>query len=90
MQLWHATRNLETLLADGWVRPFRLPHVYAFTSREAAVHYKHEFGYKAVVELVYNGEPILDRWSPSYANGASVVRLQGPIRVNVQVGGIFD
>lgn len=83
MKLWHATRALEAVLADGWVRPMRMPYAYAFTTKEAAELYAAEFGYDAVLEVeVEDGVGnIVGRWSPSYANGADVVCLRGPAKV---------
>ena len=51
MQLWHATRALDAVVADGWVRPMRMEFVYAFTTREAAERYASEFGYEGIVEI---------------------------------------
>ena len=83
MRLWHATRHLDAVLADGWVRPMRMPHVYTFSSEEAAKKYATEFGYEAVVEveIELGAGLIAGRWSPSYASGADVVMLRGPAHV---------
>lgn len=83
MRLWHATRALDALLADGWLRPMRMPFAYAFSTKEAAEQYAAEFRYDAVVEVeVEQGKGlVVGRWSPSYANGADVVCLRGPAKV---------
>lgn len=81
MRLWHATRDLEAVLSEGVVRATRLPDVYAFDDEEAARAYALEFGYAAVVEVEAEGAQVVRRWAPSYAQGARVVRLRGPLRV---------
>lgn len=81
MRLWHATRDLAAVLADGWVRPMRMPHVYTFSTRAAAEHYAAEFGYEGIVEVEVEARAIARRWAPAYASGAEVVMLRGPVRV---------
>lgn len=81
LRLYHATRALEAVLADGWVRPMRMPNVYAFTTREAAESYAAEFGYDAVVEIEVDSGTVVARWRPSYAAGGTVVMIRGAARV---------
>jgi hypothetical protein len=81
MRLWHATRALDAVMADGWVRPMRMAYVYAFTTREAAQKYAADFGYDAVVEVESGSAAVRGRWSPAYAGGADVVCLRDPVRV---------
>lgn len=81
MRLWHATRALEAVLADGWVRPTRMDKVYTFSTREAAETYAAEFGYEAVVEVVGDKDYLVGRWTPSYASGADVLCFRCPLRV---------
>lgn len=81
MRGWHATRDLEAVLADGFVRPMRMPFVYVFDAQDAAEKYAAEFGYDAVVEVEVVPGSIVGRWKPSYAHGASVLRVGEPARV---------
>lgn len=83
MRLWHATRALEAVLADGWVRPMRMDRVYTFDTREAAEAYAAEFRYEGVVEVETDRGGMVGFWTPSYANGANVLCFRTPLRVVV-------
>lgn len=81
MKLWHATRALKAVLADGWVRPMRMSRVYAFSTREAAEAYTAEFGYEAIVEVEADPSLFVGKWKPTYASGAEVHCFRGPLRL---------
>lgn len=78
---WHATRHLADLLADGLVKPARLPFVYLFTDPDDAREYAAQFGYEAVVSVELPRESIVSRWSPSYAPRGKVLKVAGVARV---------
>lgn len=81
MRAFHATRALAAVMEDGWVRPMRMGHVYAFSTRESAEAYAQEFGYDAIVEVEIEATLIVARWRPSYAHGAIVYKILGPVAV---------
>ena len=80
MRAFHATKALDAILTDGWVRPMRMAHTYAFTERVAAEKYAVEFGYEGVVEVEVDPAAVVGRWKPSYANGAVVLKCVGALR----------
>ncbi len=73
---WHATRNAKAILADGKIRPTRLPCVYLFSTELSALCYAREFGYVSVVRSDYETSDVSSVWMPRYAHGASVIRLK--------------
>lgn len=84
MIAWHATRNISAIIRDGYVRPFRLPCVYAFLDELSAIEYASEFGYESVVRIEFAPSDVANLWSPKYARGGKVVRLK-PTRIAVVI-----
>lgn len=78
---FHATRAVDEVLADGFVRPMRMAHVYAFSVAEAARTYAREFGYDAVVTILVKPSSVRSRWKPAYCFDGSVLKIDGPCQV---------
>lgn len=83
---YHATRDLEGILADRVIKPVHMPCVYLFTNAEDALEFAQEFGYQNVVTVIYASRDVENSWRPAYAKRGKVVRL-GSGRM-AQLGGI--
>jgi len=73
---YHATKNLEVIKADGWVRPFEKRCVHLFRSLADAVYFRREFLYDEVVCVSYDTRDVARIYRASYAKEGGVVRLK--------------
>ena len=73
---FHATNNIEEILATGEIRPTRMSNVFLVGNEVSANLYAKRFGCNDVLSVAYDTKDVERIWRPAYIDHGKVIKLK--------------